>query len=109
MPFIVKTVIGYLLTKVFTPLISAIFGSSLRPLVLRILAALGVGFITTTGFGSAVDAIITGITGAPSSMSAAISFTGFDVGLGILVSAIGVKMTLKAWANPITQIIWNKI
>jgi hypothetical protein len=108
MPLIIKTLVGYLLAKVFVPLFSALFGSALRHLVLRILAALGVGFVTTLGFGSAVDGIISVITQTPSNLSAAIQFTGFDVGLGIFVSAIGVKMTLKAWSNPITQIMWNR-
>lgn len=79
----------------------AVWLAALLPsLVARVLAALGMGVITVTGFTLAWDslkAIIIGhFQGFPADIAALVGLAGIGTGLGIIFGAITARVTFSA-------------
>lgn len=79
----------------------AVWLAALLPsLVARVLAALGMGVVTVTGFNLAWDGvrnlIITNFQGIPADAAALIGLAGVGTGLGIIFGAITARVTFAA-------------
>jgi len=82
-------------TKLF-----AFFGSLATTLPSRILAALGIGFISSAGLGVAVNSLVSQATSSWSGLSGVslqmLSLAGFTTGFGMILGAMTARAALTA-------------
>lgn len=86
----------------WAPLVVALWtfvGISIVPIITRIFVALGVGFVTFTGFSLLFDQAESMITdsfnGMPANMLAMMQLARVDDAAGLVLSAISIKITWK--------------
>lgn len=81
------------------PIVAATFIAVAVPLVVKILIALGIGIVTYTGAGYAVDSaevfLNSQLTGMPADAYAILAMAGLDVGIKIIFAAAAANISIK--------------
>ncbi|SCZ52954.1 DUF2523 domain-containing protein [Thiohalomonas denitrificans] len=88
------------------PVIGMFWGSLLTliaPLVYKVVAALGLGFVTYLGLSYVMDELMSymqgALSGLPSEMLAMVALLKIDQAIALIVSAFSVRAAISGWSG----------